>query len=126
MSARAGETIVLVEDDPDVQAMAARALKRNGYRVLVASTGPEGLDILSNQPHVDLLLTDVTLPGGLNGRQIAEKARILDGSLKVLFMSGYSKETIVEGRRLLPDIELLAKPFLPSELMRRIREILDD
>ncbi|MBT4689185.1 MAG: PAS domain S-box protein [Rhodospirillaceae bacterium] len=126
VSARAGETIVLVEDDPDVQAMAARALKRNGYRVLVASTGPEGLDILSNQPHVDLLLTDVTLPGGLNGRQIAEKARILDGSLKVLFMSGYSKETIVEGRRLLPDIELLAKPFLPSELMRRIREILDD
>jgi PAS domain S-box-containing protein len=123
--ANGDETVLLVEDDPDVQVMVARTLRKNGYHVLVAGNGQEGLDILSDGGQVDLLLTDVMLPGGLNGRQLAGGARALAPSLKVLFMSGYSKDAIVEEGRLHPDGPLLVKPFLPSDLVGTVRELLD-
>ncbi len=120
-----GETILLVEDDADVRAMTVMTLRHLGYQVLVADDGHTGLALLSNNAGVDMLLTDVLLPGGFNGQQLASAAWTERPSLKVLFMSGYARDAIVEQGRLGADVPLLAKPFDPTELARRVREVLD-
>ncbi len=122
----AGETVLVVEDEEDVQLMVARSLKRLGYEVIVADSGPEGLARLSEHGGVDLLLTDVLLPGGMNGQEIADLAQQSQPGLKVLFMSGYSRDAIIDQGRLRPDVRLLSKPFVPAELGRRVREVLDE
>ena len=81
--------------------------------------------MLAEHPEVDLLLSDVLLPGGLNGQQVADAATAQRSDLKVLFMSGYSREAIVEQGRLLPGVQLLSKPFAPGVLTHRVREALD-
>ncbi len=121
-----GETILVIEDETDVQAMVARSLRRDGYEVVLADTGPAGLDLLHQHGNVDLLLTDVLLPGGKNGQQIADEAQASNPNLKVLFMSGYSRDAIIDQGRLRPDVHLLTKPFVPAELGRRVREVLDE
>ncbi|MDP6342946.1 MAG: PAS domain S-box protein [Alphaproteobacteria bacterium] len=121
-----GETILLVEDDPDVREMVATVLGRRGYLVLEASDGRAGLERLSDHRKIDLLLTDVMLPGGIGGRELANRARTRDPGLKVLFMSGYDREVIVEQGRMNPDGRLLAKPFTPSDLGHRVRAVLDE
>ncbi|MDP7545897.1 MAG: response regulator [Alphaproteobacteria bacterium] len=116
--------ILLVEDEEQVRAMVARVLRQRGYRVMVAENALVGLDMLESNPNIDLLLTDIMLPGGLNGRQLADVAIAEHPALKVLFMSGYAKDAIVRQGRLNPDVRLLAKPFTPSTLAQYVSEAL--
>lgn len=121
-----GETILVVEDDPDVRAYTLEALGELGYDVLEAHDGEAGLRILTEKgDRIGLLFTDVVLPGTLNGPQLAARASALHPDLKVLFTSGYSRNAIVHQGRLDAGVELITKPFTLEELARRLRRIFD-
>jgi CheY-like chemotaxis protein len=120
-----GETILAVEDDADVRAHTCGILQELGYRVLAAANGMAALDVLQAHPEVDLLFTDVGLPGGINGRQLARAARTMKRKLKVLFTTGYARDAIVHDGRLDPGVQLIAKPFTYAALSRKLRDILD-
>jgi signal transduction histidine kinase/CheY-like chemotaxis protein len=120
-SGDAGETVLVVEDDADVRAYVVEVLRRLGYRVLEAKDGPSAL---ANTGPIDLLLTDVVLPG-MNGRQLSEAMKARRQDLKVLFMTGYSRNAIVHQGRLDPGVELIQKPLSQSVLATKIRFILD-
>jgi CheY-like chemotaxis protein len=107
-----------------VRALAARILGRQGYRVLEEASGPEALARLATEPRVDLLLTDVVLPG-MSGPEFARAAMKLVPGAKVLYMSGYTRDAVVHSGRLEPGIALLEKPFTPDGLARQVREVLD-
>jgi CheY-like chemotaxis protein len=119
------ETILLVEDEPDVLEFTATALSDLGYRVLTASDASSALAVLGSATKVDLLFTDVGLPNGTDGRQLVEQARAHWPELKVLFTTGYAKTALMHHGRLDPGIELIVKPFSEASLARRIRGILD-
>ena len=119
------ETILVCEDDDDVRAYSADTLRELGYRVVEAADGQEALRFLEEGEQVDLLFSDVVLPGGLTGAIVADRARKLRPSLKVLFTTGYARNAIVHHGRLDPGVELLSKPFSYTELAARIRELLD-
>jgi signal transduction histidine kinase/DNA-binding response OmpR family regulator len=121
----AKEIILAVEDDPDVRRQTIGALRELGYQVLEASNGKEALEILAAQPHVDLLFTDVGLPGGMNGRQLSEAALKLRRKLKVLFTTGYARNAIVHDGRLDPGVQLITKPFTFAGLSQKLRDMLD-
>ena len=93
-----GETILLVEDDTDVRSFTVEVLRELGYRVIEASDGPSGLRMLDAHREITLLLTDVGLPGGINGRQLADEARRRKPGLKVLFASGYARKNLDRNR----------------------------
>jgi CheY-like chemotaxis protein len=120
-SGDAGETILVVEDDADVRAYVVEVLRRLGYRVPEAKDGPSAL--ASDRP-IDLLLTDVVLPG-MNGRQLSDAMKAQHHDLKVLFMTGYSRNAIVHQGRLDPGVELIQKPLSQGVLAAKIRSILD-
>jgi len=120
-----GETILVVEDEPEVRNFAVEALRELKYRVLEAPDGARALRLLDADREVVLLLTDVGLPGGMNGRQVAEEARRRRPSLKVLFTSGYARNAIVHHGRLDPGVELITKPFTFAGLAARVRQVLD-
>ena len=120
------ETILVCEDDEDVRAYSAEVLRELGYRVLEAGNGAEALAHLRNgNPKVDLLFTDVVLPGGMTGAELAREAARVDPTLKILFTTGYARNAIVHHGRLDPGVQLLTKPFSYTDLAGRIREILD-
>jgi CheY-like chemotaxis protein len=121
----AGETILVVEDDEDVRAFTADVLGEFGYRVVVASDGVSALAALERLSSIDLLFTDVGLPNGMNGRQLAEKAQQRRPGLKVLFTTGYARNAIVHQGRLDPGVELIVKPFTHSSLAAKVRRVLD-
>jgi PAS domain S-box-containing protein len=125
--ARSGETVLLVEDNEDVRQYAVAALEDLGYRVLEAGDAAAALHLLEAGPdrRIDLLLTDVVLPGGMNGRVLAEEVLDRRPGLPVLFTTGYSRNAIIHHGRLDPDIQLLGKPFTPVALARKVREVLD-
>jgi len=120
-----GERVLLVEDDDMVRELVAGQLHELGYRVIQAGNGPEALAALSEAEDIALLLTDVVMPGGMNGRELAETAQARRPGLPVLFASGYSENAIVHHGRLDPGIRLLSKPFRRGELARRVRAALD-
>ena len=120
-----GETILVVEDDADMQALTVAQLERLGYLPLAASTGPEALQLLATHPEIRLLLTDLTLPGGTNGRALAERAVASSPGLRVLYMSGYAENAVVHQGRLDAHVRLLQKPFGVDDLARQVREALD-
>jgi PAS domain S-box-containing protein len=122
---RDDETILAVEDDSDVRAHTCGILRELGYRVLEASKGVAALEILQAHPEIDLLFTDVGLPGGMNGRQLAGAARNLNRKLKVLFTTGYARDAIVHEGRLDPGVQLITKPFSYAALSGKIRDMLD-
>ena len=126
VSPQGNAIILLVEDEEQVRALVARVLRQRGYQVLVAENALVGLELLAAHPNIDLLLTDIMLPGGLNGRQLADVAVAERPTLKVLFMSGYAKDAIIRQGRLNPDVRLLAKPFTPSTLAQYVSEALDE
>jgi len=95
-----------------------------GYTVAAAETGPQALRILEQAPYPDLLLTDIVLSGGMNGREIADAARILRPSLKVLFTSGYTENAIIHHGRLDPGVDLLSKPYRRAQLAAKVRKVL--
>jgi CheY-like chemotaxis protein len=120
-----GETILLVEDDADVRGFAADLLRDLGYQVVAAATGPEALRLLDHHPEVRLLFTDVALPGGMTGRELADEAGERRPGLKVLYTTGYARNAIVHQGRLDPGVELIVKPFTSAALAVRIRQLLD-
>ncbi len=122
---RDDETILAVEDDGDVRAHTCGILRELGYRVLEASSGVAALETLRVHPEIDLLFTDVGLPGGMNGRQLAGAARELKRQLKVLFTTGYARNAIVHDGRLDPGVQLITKPFTYAALSGKIRDMLD-
>jgi PAS domain S-box-containing protein len=118
------ETVLVVEDEPVVRALIVEVLNELGYRALEAADGPTGLEILqSNQP-IDLLITDIGLPG-LNGRQIADAARLQRPGLKTLFMTGYAETAAVASGFLDPGMAMITKPFAMDALAARIRELIE-
>ncbi len=119
------ETILVVEDDPDVRAFVVAALGALGYRVMEAEDGPAALALLDQVSHIDLLLTDVVLPRGMNGRRVAEEVRKRYPRVKTLFSSGYTENAIVHHGTLDQDAELLAKPYTRGALAQKVRRVLD-
>jgi signal transduction histidine kinase len=119
------ETILLVEDEVDVRNFAAEMLSELGYDVIEAKDGPAALALIEQRPDIRLLFTDVGLPGGLNGRQLADQAIALRPRLKVLYMTGYARNAIVHHGRLDEGVELLNKPFNSAALAARVRAVLD-
>ncbi|MBI4377303.1 MAG: response regulator [Elusimicrobia bacterium] len=122
----AHETILLVEDDDALRKLFRRVLASQGYQVIEASDGTGALAAARlHEGAIDLLVTDVIMPG-LNGRQLADRLSATRPEMKALFVSGYTDHAVVHNGIVDPGIELLQKPFLPSELAERIRKMLDD
>ena len=120
-----GQTVLVVEDEADVRAYTTSILRELGYRVLEAGTVAAALQILRLHPEVLLLFTDVGLPGGMNGRQLADAARKLRPDLKVLFTTGYARDAIVHDGRLDPGVVLIPKPFTYAAVAAKLSDILD-
>ena len=120
------ETVLVCEDDDDVRAYSVESLRELGYRVLEAHDGPAALRLLERQEgRVDLLFSDVVLPGGMTGADLAERARALRPGLPVLFTTGYARDAIVHHGRLDAGVELLTKPFTYADLAQRVRDVID-
>jgi signal transduction histidine kinase/DNA-binding response OmpR family regulator len=120
-----GELVLVVEDDEAVRAYSVDSLRELGYRVIAATNGREGLDLLARYPAIRLLFTDVGLPGGMTGRQLADQARRQRPELLVLFTTGYARNAIVHGGILDSGTHLLPKPFTLAALAAKVRSILD-
>ncbi|MGN6315234.1 PAS domain S-box protein [Trinickia sp.] len=125
-ASRVGETILVVEDDESVRASTSEMLRELGYRVVVAADGASALRLVGERPDIRLLFTDVGLPGGMNGRQLADAARATRPELPVLFTTGYARNAIVHHGRLDPGIHLLSKPFTYAELANKLSQMLTD
>jgi PAS domain S-box-containing protein len=123
--ANESENVLVVEDDDAVRAYTADILRELGYRVTAASSGRAALDILGAAAELDLLLTDVVMPGEMNGRELADEAVKLRRGLRVMFMSGYSRDAIMRDGRLDPDVQIIPKPFSFQELAAAVRARLD-
>jgi signal transduction histidine kinase len=123
--ARKDETILVVEDNDGVRDYAIRVLEQLGYCVLAASNANEALRLLSDGKHVDLLFTDVVLPGAMTGRVLADQAKDMRPGLRVLYTTGYTRNAIVHQGRLDPDVHLLNKPYTQQSLARKVRDLLD-
>ena len=120
-----GETILLVEDDKDVRTFLSEVLRGLRYRVLSAANATIALKLLvEDQIRIDVLLTDIVM-SGMNGRELGEKAVQMRPRLKVLYMTGYSRNAVVHHGRLDRDVDLLQKPISTQELATRLREALD-
>ncbi|MEH2473595.1 PAS domain S-box-containing protein [Nitrobacteraceae bacterium AZCC 2161] len=117
-----GETVLVVEDETVVRGVIVEMLQDEGYRVLEAIDGPAGLRILRQEMRIDLLVTDVGLPG-MNGRQLADQARETRPDLKILFITGYAEGAAIAKGFLQPGMEMITKPFDLDNLLRRIREM---
>ena len=120
----AGETVLVIDDEPSVRMLVADALGDQGYHCLEAGDGPSGLRMLESKARIDLLVTDVGLPGGLNGRQVADAARALRPGLKILFVTGYAENAVLNHGHIEPGMEVLTKPFAVDELRRRVATLL--
>ncbi|HUD92439.1 ATP-binding protein [Sphingobium sp.] len=124
MEADAGETVLVIDDEPSVRMLVCDALGDLGYHCLDAGDGPAGLRILESKARIDLLVTDVGLPGGLNGRQVADAARLLRPDLKILFVTGYAENAVLNHGHIAHGMEVLTKPFAVDELRRRVATLL--
>jgi PAS domain S-box-containing protein len=120
------ETILVLEDDDDVRTYSVETLRELGYRVIEAHDGPSALRLLERQLRVDLLFTDVVLPGGITGAQVAAQARALRPELRVLFTTGYARNAIVHHGRLDKGVQLITKPFSFPDLAAKVRDVLDE
>ncbi|MCG8493423.1 MAG: ATP-binding protein, partial [Sneathiellales bacterium] len=119
------ETILVLEDDPDVRELTVLQLKSLGYNVVQAHDGQSALEVIQAEKNIDLLLSDVVLPGGLRGPEVAQKARENKPDLSVLFMSGYTQNALDSHPELGETALLLNKPFRKKELAEKIREAID-
>jgi CheY-like chemotaxis protein len=122
--ARGDESILIVEDDALVREYVVTQIGRLGYATLAASNAAEALAIINGSERIDLLFTDVIIPGGMNGRQVATEAVRLRPGLKILYTSGYTENAIVHHGRLDAGVLLLPKPYVSSDLARMIRTAL--
>jgi signal transduction histidine kinase/ActR/RegA family two-component response regulator len=120
------ENILIAEDDELVLEHLKNQLLSLGYQATTARSGPEALEAVQTRDDIDLLMTDVVMPGGMNGRELAEQALAARPSLRVLFTSGYTENTFVHHCRLDPGVALLSKPYTRLELATKLRRVLDD
>ncbi|MCL6308952.1 PAS domain-containing protein [Pseudomonas syringae] len=122
--AGAGETVLVVEDEPTVRLLVTDVLDDLGYIAVEAADSAGGLRVLQSNTRIDLLISDVGLPGGLNGRQMADAARVIRPDLKVLFITGYAGNALLEDNQLDPGMSVMTKPFAVDTLVARIQELL--
>ncbi|VVP71450.1 Sensor histidine kinase RcsC [Pseudomonas fluorescens] len=123
--AERGETILIVDDEPSVRTLLMDVLGGLDYSLIEASDSITGLKILRSDVHIDLLITDVGLPGGMNGRQMADAGREMRPTLKTLFITGYAESTIIGDNSLGPGMQVLTKPFAIDTLTARVRELIE-
>jgi CheY-like chemotaxis protein len=122
--AERGETVLVVEDEPVVRGLIVEVLSDLGYRAIEAADGQQGVDALHSRRRIDLLITDIGLPG-INGRQVADAGRARRPDLKVLFMTGYAENAALASGFLEPGMAMITKPFAMEHLATRIREIIE-
>ncbi len=122
---RGTETVLVVEDDPRVRRLAVGILEWLGYAVLEADDGPSAIELLEDNDDVDIVFSDVVMPGGMSGFDVAAQAREIAPEAKILFVSGYSHEEMERVGVVPAEIEMLPKPFTRHELAQKIREVLD-
>jgi CheY-like chemotaxis protein len=118
------ETILVVEDDAEVRTIATEMLRELGYKVLTAKDAASAVPILESGMKIDLLFTDVVMPGPIRSPELARKAKELIPGIAILFTSGYTENAIVHGGRLDPGVNLLTKPYSRQALAMRIRDAL--
>ncbi|BDA85543.1 hypothetical protein Sa4125_30850 [Aureimonas sp. SA4125] len=123
--AQPGETVLVIDDEPLVRMLVVDVLEELGYTALEAGDGPEGLAILRTNVHLDLLVTDVGLPNGMNGRHVAEAARQIRPRLKILFITGYAENAVLSHGQLDTGMQVIPKPFDMVQLAQRIRSMVE-
>ncbi|MCG6863309.1 MAG: PAS domain S-box protein [Chromatiaceae bacterium] len=121
---RGRETILAVDDEAALLELAQTWLEALGYRVVTAKDGPQALELLAEEPAIDLLFSDVVMPGGINGYELAERATTARPALKVLLTSGYTENALSNNGQARFAANLLNKPYTPTELARRVRSLL--
>jgi CheY-like chemotaxis protein len=121
----AGETVLVIDDEETIRSLVRDVLEEAGYTVLEAPDGPRGLELLQSRAVVDMLITDVGLPGGVNGRQVADAARLTRPALKTLFITGFAENAAVDRDQLEPGMQVITKPFAMSAMVQKVREMLD-
>jgi len=121
--AEVGETVLVVDDEPSVRMLVIEVLEELGYAAIEAADGVSGLKVLQSDARIDLLITDVGLPGGMNGRQMTEAARQKRPNLKVLFITGYAENAAISNGHLEPGTHVLTKPFAMEKLASKIQAI---
>ena len=119
-----GQAVLVVDDEPTVRMLVTEVLAEVGYTAIEAADGAAGLRVLRSDARIDLLVTDVGLPGGMNGRQMADAARVHRPELKVLFITGYAENAVVGDGHLDPGMHVMTKPFALEALASRIRELI--
>jgi CheY-like chemotaxis protein len=117
--------VLVVDDEPTVRMLVTEVLVDLGYAAIEAGDGAAGLRILQSGRRIDLLVTDVGLPGGMNGRQMADVARRDRPDLKVLFITGYAENAALNHGHLAPGMQVLTKPFVLDTLAARIRSLIE-
>jgi signal transduction histidine kinase/PAS domain-containing protein/CheY-like chemotaxis protein len=120
-----GETVLVIDDEAMVRMLIVDVLEDAGYIAMEAADGPNGLKILQSDARIDLLITDVGLPGGMNGRQVADAARVTRPELKVLFVTGYAENAAIGNGHLEPGMQVIGKPFAMAAFANKVREIID-
>jgi PAS domain S-box-containing protein len=120
-----GEAVLVIDDEPTVRMLMVEVLEEAGYVVMEAADGPAGLKILRSDARIDLLVTDVGLPGGMNGRQVADAARAKRPDLKVLFVTGYAENAAVGNGLLEAGMQVIAKPFATAALENKVRAMIE-
>ena len=122
--AKAAETVLVVDDEPTVRMLVAEVLGDLGYTAIEASDDPSGVEVLRSDARIDLLISDVGLPGGLNGRQVADAGRAVRPGLRVLFITGYAENAVLGNGHLDPGMHVMTKPFAMEALAGRIKELI--
>ena len=125
-ASRDGEVVLVIDDEPTIRMLIAEVLEEQGYSTIEASDGASGLRVLQSSARIDLLITDVGLPNGMNGRQVADAARELRPGLKVLFITGYAETAAIGNKGLEKNMRVVAKPFEINVLAQKIRELIEN
>ncbi|BCI72792.1 hypothetical protein SPKIRA_36220 [Sphingomonas paucimobilis] len=123
--ARSGETVLIVDDEPSVRMLVTDVLEELGYTAIEAADGAAGLSVLQSDVRIDLLVSDVGLPGGMNGRQMADAARVTRPDLKVLFITGFAQNAAVGNGQLEPGMHVMTKPFAMEAMATRIKALIE-
>jgi CheY-like chemotaxis protein len=124
--APAKKTIMVVEDEPTLRALVRKVLERGGFAVIESPSGLAALEMWNKtKPHIDLLLTDMVMPDGISGRQLAEKLKADNLQLKVVYTTGYSPELMGQEVALREGVNFLQKPYPPQKLVETVRKCLE-
>ena len=124
-AARTSETILLVEDNPDVLKVASQRLENLGYTVVEAESGPRAVELLGSGAKIDLVFSDVVMPGGMSGFELARWVRRNAPAVPVLLTSGFAGDVARAGEAPAPELEILRKPYSSAELARALRRAID-